>query len=220
MGQSRVGSPLRPRFIDRRRLLHGPCLVKWLRDICQQSLGMIYIPDILHFFPDPPSFLPPLSPDLLRLRATLQRRRFSSITPSHIRRTLDCPHTMTSTISFSISWFSHNIVFVVASVSFSYILFRAIYNLFLSPLSAIPGPWYAAVSDLWITTHVLRLRQCKIVQELFEVYGPVVRIGPNKVVFHDLSTMRSVYSVHKFDKSTYYKGLLTYVCSVCSRVKT
>lgn len=116
---------------------------------------------------------------------------------------------MASTISLSVSWFSHNVIFVAASVAFTYILFRAIYNLFLSPLSAIPGPWYAAVSDFWITTHVLRLRQCKVVQELLDAYGPVVRIAPNKVVFRDLSTMRSVYTVHKFDKSSYYKGLHT-----------
>jgi hypothetical protein len=41
------------------------------------------------------------------------------------------------------------------------------------------------------------------------VYGPVVRVGPNKVVFRDVSTMRNVYSVHKFDKSNFYKSLLT-----------
>ncbi|KAF9463724.1 cytochrome P450 [Collybia nuda] len=116
---------------------------------------------------------------------------------------------MSSTISFSFSWFSHNLFLVVASIVFTYILIRAIYNLFLSPLSAIPGPWYAAFSDLWMTIHALRLRRCGVVQELFDSYGPVVRIGPNKVVFKDLSTMRSVYTVHKFDKSSYYKGLLT-----------
>ncbi|KAF5369696.1 hypothetical protein D9615_010147 [Tricholomella constricta] len=116
---------------------------------------------------------------------------------------------MVSTISFSVAWFSHNLFLASASVVFMAVLARAIYNLFLSPLSAIPGPWYAAISDFWITTHVLRLQQCKVIHELFEIYGPVVRIGPNKVVFRDLSTMRHVYSVHKFDKSPYYKGLLT-----------
>jgi len=110
----------------------------------------------------------------------------------------------------SVSWFSHNLFLIAASITFALILLRAIYNLFLSPLSAIPGPWYAAISDLWITTHVLRLRQCKIIHELFETYGPVVRIGPNKVVFRDLSTARSIYTMYKFDKSSYYKGLLTY----------
>ncbi|TFK33197.1 cytochrome P450 11B1 [Crucibulum laeve] len=88
-------------------------------------------------------------------------------------------------------------------------LANAIYRLFISPLSVIPGPWYASVSDFWLSTHVLRLRQCKKVQELFDVYGPVVRVGPNKVVFRDVSSMRNVYSVHKFDKSSYYKSVLT-----------
>lgn len=113
---------------------------------------------------------------------------------------------MISAILFTIS---HNLFFAVATAVSSCLVIRAIYSLFYSPLSVIPGPWYAAVSDLWITYHVLRLEQCKTIQALFEQYGPVVRIGPNKVVFRDISTMRSVYSIHKFDKSGYYKSLLT-----------
>ncbi|EKM79809.1 hypothetical protein AGABI1DRAFT_72452 [Agaricus bisporus var. burnettii JB137-S8] len=103
----------------------------------------------------------------------------------------------------------HSLSLSLASAAFVYIVIRALYNLFFSPLSAIPGPWYAAVSDLWLNIHVIRLRQCKTIQELFEAYGPVVRVGPNKIVFRDISTMRTVYSVHKFDKSSYYKSLLT-----------
>ncbi|KAJ7448227.1 cytochrome P450 [Mycena galericulata] len=90
-----------------------------------------------------------------------------------------------------------------------FFVFRAIHLLFFHPLSSIPGPWYAAVSSLWITTHVLRLEQCKTIHALFETYGPVVRIAPNKVVFCDLGAMKSVYSTWKFDKSDYYKSLLT-----------
>ncbi|KAH9919691.1 cytochrome P450 [Fomitopsis serialis] len=60
-------------------------------------------------------------------------------------------------------------------------------SLFLSPLAALPGPWYAAISDFWLTTHVVRLRQCRAVQDLFE----------------------HVYCVHKFDKSSYYKSVMT-----------
>ncbi|KAI0782532.1 cytochrome P450 [Abortiporus biennis] len=90
-----------------------------------------------------------------------------------------------------------------------YFVVVAFYRVFFSPLAALPGPWYAAVSDFWIITHVVRLRQCKTIQQLFDTYGPVVRIGPNKVAFCDVSSMRSVYFVHKFDKSNYYKSLLT-----------
>ncbi|KAL0568776.1 hypothetical protein V5O48_013208 [Marasmius crinis-equi] len=101
------------------------------------------------------------------------------------------------------------VALAVVLVVVVYTVFRAIYNLFLSPLSAIPGPWYAAISDLWLTFHVVKLEQCKVIDSLFEKYGPVVRVGPNKVVFNDLSTSRNVYSIHKFDKSDYYKSLLT-----------
>ncbi|KAJ7209254.1 cytochrome P450 [Mycena pura] len=90
-----------------------------------------------------------------------------------------------------------------------FFVFRAIHLLFFHPLSTIPGPWYAAVSSLWITTHVLRLEQCKTIHALFQTYGPVVRIAPNKVVFCDFGAMKSVYSTWKFDKSDYYKSLLT-----------
>lgn len=121
---------------------------------------------------------------------------------------------MTFAIQLSASLFSNNLLLAAASTIFAYFLIRIFYNLFLSPLSAIPGPWYFAISDFWLTLHILRLRQCKAVQELFEIYGPVVRVGPNKVVFRDVSTMRNVYSVHKFDKSSFYKSLLTYVASI------
>ena len=101
--------------------------------------------------------------------------------------------------------------FLVLAVTACLLYFcgTCVYNLFFSPLAAIPGPWYAAISDFWLTTHVARLQQCMTVQALFERYGPVVRVGPNKVVFCDLTTMRSVYCVQKFDKSSFYKALLT-----------
>ncbi|EAU82615.2 cytochrome P450 11B1 [Coprinopsis cinerea okayama7 len=104
---------------------------------------------------------------------------------------------------------SNALLVVALTVTVVLVLYRALYNLFLSPLSAIPGPWYAAISNIWIGYHQLCLRQCKTVQSLFDTYGPVVRIGPNKVAFCDASAMRAVYSVYKFDKSTYYKGLVT-----------
>ena len=100
---------------------------------------------------------------------------------------------------------------VALSVCVLYLCATLVYNLYFSPLASIPGPWYAAISDLWLTTHVARLQQCKTVQALFERYGPVVRVGPNKVVFCDLTTTRRVYSINKFDKSPFYKALLTSV---------
>ncbi|KAJ7628908.1 cytochrome P450 [Roridomyces roridus] len=111
-----------------------------------------------------------------------------------------------STMAMSLS----SLVLLLAVPAFLiFFLCRAIYLLFFHPLSAIPGPWYAAISSLWITSHILRLEQCKTIHALFQKYGPIVRIAPNKVVFCDLGAMKSVYSTWKFDKSDYYKSLLT-----------
>ncbi|TFY70615.1 hypothetical protein EVG20_g2380 [Dentipellis fragilis] len=90
-----------------------------------------------------------------------------------------------------------------------YFLSHALYQLFLSPLRDIPGPWYAAISDFWLTTHIARLQQCRAVHQLFETYGPIVRIGPYKVAFCDVAGARSVYSVKRFDKTAFYKGFQT-----------
>ncbi|KAI0940348.1 hypothetical protein AcV5_001482 [Taiwanofungus camphoratus] len=95
---------------------------------------------------------------------------------------------------------------LVALFVLLHFLVSVTYHAFFSPLAALPGPWYAAISDFWLTTHILRLQQCMTVQALFERYGPVVRAGPKKVVFCDLKTVSSVYRVHKFDKSPYYKN--------------
>jgi hypothetical protein len=118
---------------------------------------------------------------------------------------------MNPAIQLSFTWSLNTFLLVSFSAVILYVISRVIYHLTISPLSAVPGPWYAAISDFWLTTHVLRLQQCKTVHALFEKYGPVVRVGPNKIAFCDLASMRTVYSVHKFDKSEYYKSLLTFV---------
>ena len=103
---------------------------------------------------------------------------------------------------------SHLVLLAIFS-AFLFFCATCVYQLCFSPLATIPGPWYAAISDFWLTTHVARLQQCMTVQALFERYGPIVRVGPGKVAFCDLSTMRTVYCVQKFDKSPFYKALLT-----------
>ncbi|KAH8825838.1 cytochrome P450 [Flagelloscypha sp. PMI_526] len=88
----------------------------------------------------------------------------------------------------------------------AYVLFRAISNLYFSPLSDIPGPRLAAISDIWLSFHALKLSQCRDIQSLFEQYGPVVRIGPNKVAFNNMAAARNIYS-KEFSKSAYYKSM-------------
>ena len=91
----------------------------------------------------------------------------------------------------------------------------AIYRLFFSPLRSIPGPWYAAISEIWLITHVLRFRRCRAINELLQKYGHIVRVAPNKVIFLDTTAMKSVYGVgSKLNKSAFYKCFMTYVAFV------
>ena len=132
--------------------------------------------------------------------------------------TASIPSSLTSAFAIHpsslISLSATEVVLLAISFSVCYIFAVIVYRVHFSPLAALPGPWYAALSDLWITTHVLRMQQCRTVHDLFKRYGPVVRIGPNKVAFCDFTTMRSVYCLQKFDKSPYYKSLLTSVRSL------
>ncbi|EJD03454.1 cytochrome P450 [Fomitiporia mediterranea MF3/22] len=91
-----------------------------------------------------------------------------------------------------------------------YIATIALYQLFFSPLRSVPGPWYAAVSDFWLTTHILRLRRCRAINDLLLKYGPIIRVAPNKVIFLDAPTMKVVYGVSsKLSKTMFYKSLTT-----------
>ena len=104
----------------------------------------------------------------------------------------------------------HHFAIYTLLVVFLYIVLHAIYQLFFSPLKGIPGPWHVAISDFGATTNGLCMQQCKSVHALFDMYGNVVQIGPNKVVFQDLDSMRSMYSVLKFNKSKYYRFFFLY----------
>ncbi|KAH7874458.1 uncharacterized protein C8R40DRAFT_1171561 [Lentinula edodes] len=88
------------------------------------------------------------------------------------------------------------------------LILRGIYHVYFSPLSSIPGPWYAAVSEIWILVHTLRCRKVRAIDDLFKAYGPVVRIAPTTIAFldkdHEQQTTRLVYNALKLDKGPLY----------------
>ena len=104
---------------------------------------------------------------------------------------------------------------------------KLLWELYLSPLARqrIPGPKRAAVSDLWHYWVQVRLRRTFTFHELFEVrvysertawmryslndqrYGPVVRVGPNRVIFCNIDAVKTIYSTHRFRKSDWWSSL-------------
>lgn len=101
---------------------------------------------------------------------------------------------------------SHYFVFILLATFAAYVCLSVLSRLYLSPLSSIPGPWYAVISDFWFTWIFVRFRRVRTIDSLFKTYGPVVRVSPNRVVFLDASTYKQVYgTAAKVDKHPMYK---------------
>ncbi|EJD41987.1 cytochrome P450 [Auricularia subglabra TFB-10046 SS5] len=83
---------------------------------------------------------------------------------------------------------------------------NALWSLLFSPLSSIPGPRLAAVTDWWLEWHALRFRRCAAIHDAFQRFGPVVRIGPNKLALSNPDDVREIYRSHNFLKSNWYDG--------------
>ncbi|KAK7715838.1 hypothetical protein SLS63_011253 [Diaporthe eres] len=69
----------------------------------------------------------------------------------------------------------------------------AVYRLFLHPLSRIPGPRLAAVTNCWLAYHVRNGRMLQLGKTLHTNYGPAVRVGPNEVWFNTKDAFRLIY---------------------------
>ncbi|KAI0890402.1 benzoate 4-monooxygenase cytochrome P450 [Annulohypoxylon maeteangense] len=62
---------------------------------------------------------------------------------------------------------------------------RIVYNLYFHPLSKIPGPWIAAITDV--------------------PYCPIIRIAPNEVAFNTAQAWRDIHT-HRSGRQVFWKG--------------
>lgn len=70
----------------------------------------------------------------------------------------------------------------------------ATYRLYFHPLSSVPGPRLAAVSNIWHAYHVRNGRMLKLGKTLHKIYGPAVRVGPNEVWLNSRAAFSQIYS--------------------------
>ncbi|KAK4165573.1 Pisatin demethylase [Cladorrhinum sp. PSN259] len=81
-----------------------------------------------------------------------------------------------------------------------------IYRLHLHPLSRIPGPKLAAISNIWQARYVRGGRVRHLALTLHQQYGPLVRVGPNEIwVCDGVEGVKQVYgAVNGWEKSEFY----------------
>ncbi|KAK0654197.1 putative cytochrome P450 E-class, group IV [Cercophora samala] len=71
-----------------------------------------------------------------------------------------------------------------------------------SKLRHVPGPFLAGWTSLWLTRRFISYKVYEDMHALTKRYGPVVRVGPNKVIINDLNTIYRITSA----RSEYKKG--------------
>lgn len=82
-----------------------------------------------------------------------------------------------------------------AGASFlAFLVFRALYSVFLHPLRNVPGPGLAKITELWRTNRYFRGYWHRDILDLHRQYGPVVRISPNEVSIVSPELAKTIYS--------------------------
>ncbi|KAK7398545.1 hypothetical protein QQX98_012093, partial [Neonectria punicea] len=83
---------------------------------------------------------------------------------------------------------------------FGYLLWSAIYNLFIHPLKRFPGPKSWAISRIPYTRSYLSGRGHKNFHKLHQKYGPVVRVAPDELSFTSAEAWKEIMG-HRKDSS-------------------
>ncbi|KAH6629304.1 cytochrome P450 [Boeremia exigua] len=74
-------------------------------------------------------------------------------------------------------------------------------------LSHVPGPAWAAFTRLWMVRQTLKQRQPYAFKKVNEIYGSLVRVGPNEVVTNDPEVMRRMMGVRSnYTRGNFYKA--------------
>ena len=93
-------------------------------------------------------------------------------------------------------------ILVGAVLLFGYIVTQGI----TSSVSKVPGPWYTRFTSFWIKYQEFTANRRESVHRLHQLYGPVVRLGPNEVSFTSLDAIREIYASggSGYDKTEFY----------------
>ncbi|KAJ2400781.1 hypothetical protein GGI23_001818, partial [Coemansia sp. RSA 2559] len=78
---------------------------------------------------------------------------------------------------------------------------------YVTPLWEIPGPLLNTLTNLLLEYHIAFGTYHQYTEKLHSTYGPVVRVGYNKVSLSDPSELKRILSTHEFPKGSFYKAM-------------
>ncbi|KAI0475941.1 cytochrome P450 [Xylariaceae sp. FL0804] len=105
-------------------------------------------------------------------------------------------------IQYILSWAAY----LPAAVA-TYLLLLFGYRLTLHPLSKYPGPFLARLSDAYAGYYAGRMSLHIRTREDHMKYGPIMRHGPNKLVFNSTRAMRDIFLNDRVAKPVFYENM-------------
>ncbi|KAI1425931.1 cytochrome P450 [Xylaria sp. FL1777] len=93
---------------------------------------------------------------------------------------------------------------IITHAAILYFFAVCIYRLYFHPLSRYPGPLIAKLSDFYGAYHASKtILHVRTLQD-HEEFGPVLRQGPNKLVFNSVDALNDIYRNERITKSCVY----------------
>ncbi|KAI1128601.1 cytochrome P450 [Nemania abortiva] len=80
----------------------------------------------------------------------------------------------------------------------------ASYRLLLHPLSKYPGPSLAKLTQAYAGFYAIKKRLHIEVYQFHKRYGPVVRVGPDRLSFNTVTALRDIYQNERITKASTY----------------
>lgn len=93
-------------------------------------------------------------------------------------------------------------LFILALPFFNYII--GVTKAIKSPLSRIPGPWYAPLTTLHLNYAFAKGTIWKAVERSHAKYGPIFRLGPRQVWISDKEAIKAILMTVDLPKVTMY----------------
>ncbi|KAI9293273.1 cytochrome P450 [Neoconidiobolus thromboides FSU 785] len=87
----------------------------------------------------------------------------------------------------------------------SYIVYKLWLSYYYDKLNHIAGPWYSKYTNIIETYHRLCGKQFYYYMKLHEIYGPMVRVAPNRISFINSEAVQEIYQSYKYAKGPIYQ---------------
>ncbi|KAJ2479694.1 hypothetical protein IWW56_002926 [Coemansia sp. RSA 2131] len=96
-------------------------------------------------------------------------------------------------------------MFSITTLILVLVLFKVIYERWVTPLSQVPGQFINSISGLPMRYHMMRGTLPEELLRLHKKYGPIVRVSPQRVSVSDLTMVKQVLGSHAYAKSQSYE---------------